>query len=89
MASGLAYRLLILLLKSGSASKWCNNTRVFRVDYILTPLGSPTSNGRMAIFAPFFSELFSLYDVNTAELEADYFPPTHRYYKEICNGLFS
>ncbi|MBU0481119.1 MAG: anion permease [Proteobacteria bacterium] len=69
MASGLGYRLLLLLLKSGPANKWWYNTCVFIMGFILTPL-VPTANGRIAIVAPFVSELLTLYDAKTARREA-------------------
>lgn len=68
-ASGLGYRLLLLLLKSGPANKWWYNTSIFIMGFFLTPL-VPTANGRIAIVAPFVSELLTLYDKKTAEKEA-------------------
>ncbi len=68
-ASGLGYRLLLLLLKSGPASKWWYNTSVFIMGFVLTPL-VPTANGRIAVVAPFVSELLTLYDEKTAQREA-------------------
>ncbi len=55
-ASGLGFRVLLLLIGARPKSRWWHNFCVFMVGLILTPI-IPSANGRVAIVSPFVQEL--------------------------------
>ena len=67
--SGLSYRVLLWLLRIGPAHKAWYNASLFITGTILTPL-IPTTNGRVAILGPFFTDLLKSMDAESARLEA-------------------
>ncbi|OHB25994.1 MAG: hypothetical protein A2X84_13975 [Desulfuromonadaceae bacterium GWC2_58_13] len=54
--SGFSYRVLLWLLRLGPPNKIWYNLSLFIAGVILTPI-VPTTNGRVAIVAPFFNDL--------------------------------
>lgn len=69
MVSGLSYRILLLLLRLGPAHKAWYNFSLFITGHILTPI-IPTTNGRVAIIAPFLKELVQSLSSEDARKEA-------------------
>jgi len=67
--SGLSYRVLLRLLSIGPAHKGWYNASLFIIGALLTPL-VPTTNGRVAILGPFFTDLLKSMDPESARLEA-------------------
>jgi len=55
-ASGLGFRLLLLMIGARPQSRWWHNFCVFMVGLILTPI-IPTANGRVSIVSTFVPEL--------------------------------
>lgn len=67
--SGLSYRVLLWLLRIGPTHKSWYHASLFLIGAILTPL-IPTTNGRVAILGPFFTDLLQCLDSASARLEA-------------------
>jgi len=57
-ASGLGFRLLLLMIGFRPQSRWWHNFCVFMVGLILTPI-IPTANGRISIVSSFVPELIA------------------------------
>jgi DASS family divalent anion:Na+ symporter len=66
--SGLSYRVLLLLLRAGPAHKAWYNISLFLTGLILTPV-VPTTNGRIAVLAPFTNDLLEAIGEKAAKLE--------------------
>ena len=67
--SGLSYRVLLWLLRIGPAHKGWYNASLFIIGALLPPM-VPTTNGRVAILGPFFTDLLKSMDAESARLEA-------------------
>ncbi len=67
--SGLSYRVLLWLLRLGPANKIWYNFSLFITGLALTPV-VPTTNGRVAIVAPFLNDLLVSFDKESAKKEA-------------------
>jgi DASS family divalent anion:Na+ symporter len=66
--SGLSYRVLLLLLRAGPAHKAWYNISLFLTGLILTPV-VPTTNGRIAVLAPFTNDMLEAIGEKAAKLE--------------------
>lgn len=66
--SGLSYRVLLVLLRIGPAHKAWYNLSLFLTGLILTPV-VPTTNGRVAVLAPFTNDLLEAIGQKAARLE--------------------
>lgn len=66
--SGLSYRILLWMLKVGPAHKAWYSVTLFVSGFVLTPI-VPTTNGRVAIAAPFLNELMDAFDKASARGE--------------------
>ena len=67
--SGLSFRALMALLRVGPAHKAWYNFCLFITGAALTPV-VPTTNGRIAIVAPFFADLLGAFDSRDAKFAA-------------------
>jgi DASS family divalent anion:Na+ symporter len=67
--SGLSYRVLLWLLRIGPEHKAWYNASLFITGMALTPV-VPTTNGRVAILSPFFTDLLHSMDRDSARAEA-------------------
>ncbi len=67
--SGLSFRILLGLLRIGPAHKAWYNFSLFITGTALTPV-VPTTNGRIAIVAPFLTDLLSSFHPDDAKAEA-------------------
>jgi DASS family divalent anion:Na+ symporter len=59
VASGLSYRILLLLLLKLPNSAFWQNTALMSVGFLLTPL-IPSINGRVALVTPFLSDMLEI-----------------------------
>ena len=66
--SGLSYRILLCLLKIGPANKIWYNISLFLTGLALTPV-VPTTNGRIAILAPFTNDMLQAIGTSAAQKE--------------------
>lgn len=66
--SGLSYRILLWMLRVGPAHKAWYSVTLFVSGLALTPI-VPTTNGRVAITAPFLNELLGAFDKESARGE--------------------
>lgn len=55
-ASGLGFRILLMMISLRPGSRWWHNFCVFAAGLLLTPV-IPSANGRIAIISPFVQEL--------------------------------
>ena len=67
--SGLSYRVLLWLLRIGPAHKTWYSASLFITGAVLTPV-VPTTNGRVAILGPFFTDLLDSIGRESARREA-------------------
>lgn len=66
--SGLSYRILLCLLRVGPANKVWYNISLFLTGLALTPV-VPTTNGRVAILAPFTNDMLQAIGASAARKE--------------------